>query len=457
MSMHKDICDPFRGKKITVAGLGLLGRGVGDAAFLAECGADLVVTDLKSEADLKESIDKLKHFSNISFVLGEHRLEDFQNKDFILRGAGVPFHSPYIDEARKNGIPIEMSASLFARLASIPVIGITGTRGKSTITHMIADALQAAGHHVLLGGNVRGVATLPLLKEVNNPPGSGSIAVFELDSWQLQGFGESKMSPTISVFATLYPDHMNYYKGDMDAYLKDKANIFLYQKPKDTLIVGSQTVPLLEKYKNTIRGTFIVVDEGKLPAHWGLAIPGEHNRYNAALALAVLRQLGVPDELSKKALEAFRGLPGRMELLREINGLKFYNDTNATSPDATIASLKALHKGIVNTVLIMGGADKGLDMSRLVEVLPEYCKKVILLPGTGTDKLRISNLFSVGKESRILKVSTLKEALEAALKVAEQGDAILLSPAFASFGPPPGGFKNEYDRGDQFIKLVNEI
>ncbi|MBI4120952.1 MAG: UDP-N-acetylmuramoyl-L-alanine--D-glutamate ligase [Parcubacteria group bacterium] len=442
--MQRDFCEPFRGKKITVAGLGLLGRGVGDAAFLAECGASLVVTDLKSEEDLRESTDKLKHFPNVSFVLGEHRLEDFQDKDFILRGAGVPSHSPYIDEARKRNIPIEMSASLFARLAGIPIVGVTGTRGKSTITHMIADVLKASGQHVLLGGNVRGVATLPLLKEVR----AQSIGVFELDSWQLQGFGESKISPNISVFATLYPDHMNYYKGDMDAYLQDKANIFLYQKQDDTLIVGSQALGAIEKYKKDIHGTVVVADEAGLPTHWKLAIPGDHNRYNASLALEAVRALGVSDEVSKKALEAFKGLPGRIELLREINGLKFYNDTNATSPDATLASLKTLHKGAPNTILIMGGADKGLDMGGLLEVLPTYCKTVVLLPGTGTEKLHLEPATYT-----LIKVFSLKEALEMALKKAERGDTILFSPAFASFGL----FKNEYDRGDQFTKLVNEI
>ena len=181
----------FRGKRITVMGLGLLGRGVGDARYLAECGAELIVTDLKSREQLAESVAQLKLFKNVIFVLGEHRLEDFNNRDFILKAAGVPLDSPYIAEAKKNNIPVRMSADLFAEISSIPIIGVTGTRGKSTVTHMVHAILKEAGKKVILGGNVRGVSNLELLKEATLE----HIAVLELDSWQLQGWGEAKNEP----------------------------------------------------------------------------------------------------------------------------------------------------------------------------------------------------------------------------------------------------------------------
>jgi UDP-N-acetylmuramoylalanine--D-glutamate ligase len=135
----------FKGKKITVMGLGILGRGVGDALFLAECGADLTITDLKTKTQLKESLVKLKKFKNIKYTLGEHNLEDFRNKDMILKLAGVPLDSVYIAEARGNKIPIEMSATLFAKFSDIPMIAVTGTRGKSTVTHLIDYILKKAG------------------------------------------------------------------------------------------------------------------------------------------------------------------------------------------------------------------------------------------------------------------------------------------------------------------------
>src|SRR3989344_6821165 len=244
----------FRGKKITIMGLGLLGRGVGDARYLAECGAELIVTDLKTQEALAESVEQLKEFPNIQFILGEHRLEDFRNRDFILKAAGVPVDSPYIAAAGKNGIPVRMSADLFAELSGIPCIGVTGTRGKSTVAHLIAAILKEAGKPAVLGGNVRGVSTLALLNEVTPE----HTAILELDSWQLQGWGEAQMSPHIAVFVTLYQDHLNYYHNDLDAYLADKANIFLYQKPEDTLILGKQCAPtIIDRYGERIESKTI--------------------------------------------------------------------------------------------------------------------------------------------------------------------------------------------------------
>jgi len=429
-------------------GLGLLGRGVGDARYLAENGAELIVTDLKTREQLTESIAQLQSFPNIAFVLGEHRLEDFNNRDLILKAAGVPLDSIYIAEAKKNGMPVRMSADLFAEISGIPIIGVTGTRGKSTVTHMLYAILKETEKPVALGGNVRGVSTLALLSEVTPE----HVAVLELDSWQCQGWGEMKMSPHIAVFTTFYSDHLNYYgstslttsQNALDAYLADKANIFLYQKPEDTLILGKQYAPLIiEKYGEKIEAKTIVVDETKLPDTWALCIPGMHNRYDAALALAAARALYISDDISRKALESFTGVPGRLELVAEKNGVKIYNDTTATTPEATLAALSALDDGLTKSIiLIMGGADKGLDMSALLAKLPEL-KRVILLAGTGTERIRT-------EIHKAPVFNTLEEAVTDAFSHASSGDCILFSPAFASFGM----FKNEFDRGDQFVELI---
>lgn len=443
----------FRGKKITLMGLGLLGRGVGDARYLAECGAELIVTDLKTREQLAESVAQLEAFPNITFVLGEHRLEDFNNRDMILKAAGVPLNSPYIAEAEKNAIPVRMSADLFAEISGVLVAGITGTRGKSTVTHMLHAILKEAGRKVLLGGNVRGVSTLALLADVTPE----HVAVLELDSWQLQGFGEARRSPQVAVFTTLFPDHQNYYgstslttgKSGSDQYLADKANIFLYQKPSDTLVLGKQCAAIIiEKYGAKIDSRTIVADELKLPDTWTLRIPGQHNRYNAALALAAARALGVDDSVSREALGAFAGVPGRLELIREVNGVKVYNDTTATTPDATLAALKALNVGFTkpHIILIMGGADKELDMNTLLYEIPNYTKRVILLTGTGTN--RVLEFLSGASV-----FDALDKAVQEAFVGAEAGDVVLFSPAFASFGM----FKNEYDRGDQFNALVQAV
>lgn len=433
-----DFRETFAGKRITVMGLGLLGRGVGDARFLASQGAELIVTDLKSKEELASSLEELVEFPNITYVLGEHRLEDFRDRDYILKAAGVPLDSPYIAEARAAGIPIKMSASWFAELAGIPVVGITGTRGKSTTTHMVHAIMKEAGMKVLLGGNVRGVSTLALLPQVT----SEHHALFELDSWQCQGFGDERMSPQIAVFTTFMHDHMNYYKDDMEAYLRDKANIFLYQHPEDIFVLGSQCAETVQDvFGSSMHAFTYVVGEETLPSDWQLLIPGDHNRYDAGLALCTARSLQIPDDVSRRALETFRGVPGRLELVRELNGVKIYNDTTATTPDAAIAALRALPPGRIN--LIMGGADKGLAMDELIAVVQETTKHVTLLAGTGT--VRIQEALP---NARVC--TTLTEAVDDALAHAVPGDTVVLSPAFASFGM----FINEYDRGDQFNALV---
>ncbi len=430
----------FKDKKITVMGLGLLGRGVGDVRYLAQSGAELIVTDLKSAEQLAESVEQLKEFSNIQFILGEHRLQDFRDRDMILKAAGVPLDSIYIAEARAQGIPVRMSADLLMELSEVPTIGITGTRGKSTVTHMIHHVLAETRRPVILGGNVRDVSNLELLKEATPE----HTSVLELDSWQCQGLGEAHLSPQIAVFTTFYPDHQNYYREDPGQYLLDKANIFLNQDPDDTLVVGAQCAPtLIEAFGETIISNIVIAGADKLPADWQLQIPGEHNRYNAALALAALRAYGIADDVSKQGLESFKGVPGRLELIAEKNGVKVYNDNNSTTPEATLVALDAL--GTKNTIVIMGGADKELDMNKLLLRLKEV-KRIILLAGTGT-----SRILEFIEGASVF--GTLEAAVAEAFASAHEGDTILFSPAFASFGM----FKNEYERNDQFVELVHNM
>ena len=458
----------FKNKRITMLGLGVLGRGVNVAKFLAKHGAILTITDLKTAKELASSRRELRRYKNISYVLGKHELSDFQNRDMIIKAAGVPLDSPYVAAARKNKIPVEMDASLFAKLSPATIIGVTGTRGKSTVTHLIYWILKKAGKKVFLGGNIRGLATLPLLQKTKR----GDVVVLELDSWQLQGFGPTSLklrgasdgkglSPHISVFTTFLDDHLNYYKGSRAKYFADKANIFKFQKKGDIFIAGPQVSALVKNKKLLARRSIgaggkvkskLIIPKA-IPSNWKLKIPGEHNRDNVALATEAARALRIPDKVIRQAVENFSGVPGRLELVRTVRGVKIYNDTTATTPDATIVALQALGHPMSKwkkVVLIVGGADKGLDMKKLTREIPKYCKTVIFLKGTGTEKLKI--------ESRKWKVETrefnnLKNAVAAAMKLAEKGDVVILSPAFASFGM----FKNEYDRGERFNKIVGRL
>jgi UDP-N-acetylmuramoylalanine--D-glutamate ligase len=438
----------FRDKKITVLGLGLLGRGVGDVAFLHECGAHLIVTDKKSKEELQSSLDVLDEFTDITYVLGEHRMEDFEGRDMILVAPSVPLDSPYVAHAREQGTGIVQSAALFALLSKIPVIGVTGTRGKSTVTHMIHHALsEITGEKILLGGNVRGVSNLQLLKEVKED----SLAVLELDSWQLQGFGWAQISPQIAVFTNFMEDHLNYYGGSgkshdeaMDAYFRDKAQIFLHQHEGDTLITTPDVFSRIKTLcqGDTLTQEVVLVDESTLPEEFLVPVPGEHNRKNAALALEALKAMGLTEDEALAGLATFRGVEGRLEYMGDINGVRIYNDNNATTPFATETGLRAVAQG-KNVILIAGGAYKEVDPSSLIDPIEQYCKKVVLLAGTGTDRL---------KDKIVCEVCTsIDDAVKAALASSVSGDVLLFSPGFASFGM----FKNEYDRNDQFVKLIN--
>jgi len=427
----------FANKRITLMGLGVLGRGVGDAAFLAPLCSQLVVTDRKPADELAASTAELKSYANITYVLGEHKAEDFTNTDMVIKAAGVPLNSIYIEEAKKAGVPVYMSTALFAKFAreaGAIVVGVTGTRGKSTVTHMIHHALVQAGKRAHLGGNVRGLSTLAMLPEVQ----SGDIAVLELDSWQLQGFGDLAISPDVAVFTNLMEDHLNYYLSELDYFL-DKAKIFTGQRQGDTLIAGQDIAGRISAMHPPVP----LVVPAPIPADWALKIPGEHNRANAALAAAALQALGLSSGQIRAGLESFEGVEGRLQKVATIKGVDIFNDNNATTPDATIAALKAFDKKVI---LIAGGSDKGLLLDGLADAIQENVKKAVLLAGAGTDKL--APLLSNTTVYR-----SVAEALSDALAAAEPGDIVLFSPAFASFGM----FQNEYERNDAFMSAVKAL
>ena len=441
-------CEPFKEKKITLMGLGVLGRGVGDAEFLASCGAAVIVTDKKSGVELAASVARLKKFPNITYHLGGHRIEDFTNADMVIQAAGVPLDSPEIQAARERGVPVYMSTALFAKYAmeqGAIVVGVTGTRGKTTTASMIYHTLKNAGKSVLLGGNVRGQSTLAKLPQLyeDSPHTHTVIVVLELDSWQLQGFGDLRISPHIAVVTNLMPDHQNYYK-DMGEYFADKANIFRYQRPGDFLFVGVGVLERVEAARPAARPRV----PPAIPQDWRLIVLGEHNRENASLAAAALTALGIAEGAIREGLESFEAVEGRLQLVREIGGVKIFNDNNATTPEATIAALSSLHGSVA---LIVGGSEKGLDLKTLVADIEKRAAATIVLTHAqyrGSERLKrdLRDAGAVFKEA-----TSLERALVLAME-AKPG-AILFSPGFASFGM----FKNEYDRNDEFVRLVKSL
>ena len=440
--------------------VGLIGRGIGDAAYIAEMGGEVLVVDDATQSVMQPAVDALAQYENVSFKFGPYNFADFKDADLVVVGAGAPLEEPVLLACREAGVRLVQSAALFAEISKVPIIGVTGTRGKSTVTHMIHHVLSTVteGASVLLGGNVRGVSNLQLLKEVQED----SLCVMELDSWQLQGFGWAGISPQIAVFTNFMDDHLNYYtRGGksydeaMNLYFRDKAQIFLNQEESGVFITTPAVFERAKKLPGTIGQEVILADSSVIPEDCLLAMPGEHNRLNAALAYEALRATGLSEEEIFEGLASFPGVPGRLEYLGEVKaGVKVYNDNNSTTPAATIAGLRAVgNSGERRVVLIVGGDDKNIDRSAMVAEIPQWCSKVVLFKERGTDRIRDEVFAQTEAGVQVFEEEGLKATVERAVGVAEPGEVILYSPGFSSFGKY---FINEFDRGDQFTELIRE-
>ena len=459
----------FKDKKITVFGLGLHGGGVGVVKFLAEHGAKVIVTDLKTKEQLAPSLEKLKGLKNISYVLGQHRAEDFTSVDMVIKNPAAPWTDKHIKLALEKKIPVEMDSSLFFKFCKNPIIGVTGTKGKTTTATLIYEILKNAGKNPIKVG-IGQASVLDKLLTLKKD----SVVVFELSSWRLSALGRAKLSPQIAVFKNIMPDHLNYY-GTMEKYVQDKKYIFSNQKAKDWLVVNFDDQALMELAKEATsqmikfsyqpmkksRSVFLDdqdiylntgIDVVKLGTIKDIKIPGRHNLSNVMAAIGASFAFGVKPLEIKKALPLLKGPLHRLEFVRELAGVKYYNDTAATIPNAAISALNSFVQPIV---LIAGGTDKELDFSDFAKEICEKTKNVVLLRGTATEKLlnKIRKCADDDFAEKIDVVDSIEKAINLAKGYAAKGDVIVLSPGAASFGL----FLNEFDRGDKFKDAVKRL
>ncbi len=459
----------FKNKKITVYGLGLHGGGVGVVKFLVAKGAQVIVTDLDSREKLAPSLEKLKGLKNIKYVLGQHRVEDFTNVDMVIKNPAIAWTDKHIKLALEKKIPVEMDSSLFFKLCKNKIIGVTGTKGKTTTAVLIYEILKAAGKNpIKVGiGQTSVLDKLDILKK-------DSVVIFELSSWRLSALGRAKLSPQIAVFKNLMPDHLNYY-GTMEKYLKDKKYIFINQKPRDFLVINYDDEKLKEiakespsqivkfSYEPLKKSKSVFIDDEniylnngidviKLIAVKNINIPGRHNLSNVLAAIGAVYAFGLSPLEIKKALPNLKGPLHRLEFVIEIAGVKYYNDTTASIPQAAISALQAFEQPIV---LIAGGTDKNLDFENFGKEISEKTKQVILLKGNATEKIfsQIKKYASKEFYEAIEVVDSMEKAVSLARKFAEKGDVVLLSPGATSFGL----FNNEFDRGDKFRAAVKNL
>lgn len=422
-------------------GLGIIGKGLQDALFFYNQGAKVIVTDLKNELELQASVNELKKYPDIELHLGGHLESDFRENDIIVRNPAIPKNSKFLNIARENNKQIIMEDSLFTKLTKAKVIGITGTRGKTTTSTLIYEILKYAELDVYLSGNIRGTASLPLLEKLKED----SYVVLELSSWQLQGFADEKISPQYAVITNIYEDHLNRYKG-MGDYVNDKKNIYKFQQKDNFLFLNEDMNPeYLAEFQNEAIAEKIYFSKKDFQDYKTNLI-GSHNLENIAAARAIALKIGIDEETIKRVVENFQSIEFRLEKIREINGIIFINDSASTAP---IAGIKALNSFEEKVFLVAGGASKDLDLDNFAKTIKNKCKKVALLEGSDTFRLK-----ELLPEDLILGIfQNLESAVKILYKQAEKGDVILLSPGSASFGI----FKNEFDRGEQFNKIVEDL
>ena len=452
------------GQRATVMGLGRRGGGAGVARYLAEAGAIVTVTDALSEASLAESLAELAGLP-VRYVLGGHDEADFlpSGADLVVRNPGVPRRAPLLELARRHGVPVEMEMTLFFRACPAPIIGVTGTKGKTTVSTLTATLLQGWNAATVLAGNM-GISALGRLPELTYE----TPVVIELSSWQLEGLAEHRLAPDIAVLTMIAEDHLNTYDGFAD-YAATKRSITRDQTSEQTLIVNAddpeawraaaetraRVIPFGRNERGASQDEAWLDDSQAvirlagatrtiaIPANPALA--GLHNRLNALAAITAALVRGAGETAIEAGLAAFTGIRDRMEQVAEINGVTYINDTTATAPVAAAAALQALAGRRVH--LLAGGADKKLDPTPLVEAALS-AHAVYLFAGSATpaieDALRSRGLAPEGPYQSMLA------AVSAATAAATPGDVILLSPGCASFGL----FRDEFDRGEQFRQAV---
>jgi len=451
--------EDLRGKRVLIMGLGLHGSGIASARFAAQQGAIVRVTDLRPAEVLAPSIKTLEGLP-IEYVLGEHREEDFRWAEIVIRVPGVKRSSPYLRIARENGAQIEQEIAFFFQACTGRIIGITGTRGKTTTSMLIYEILRASGARTVIGGNVAGVETLSLLPTITPE----TQVVLELSSWQLEGLEPHKLSPLVAVMTNIYPDHLDTY-ASMQEYVAAKANIFRHQHADDLAVFNfdnpwtrrlGEEAPARTWYTSLELGGSFARGSADIAPFIFTETPliGKHNLENILLATTTARLLGVSDEIIATTVRSFHGVPHRLEEVATVNGVRYINDSASTTPVASRVALEAFGGPVV---LVAGGNTKFLPLEDWPRTIVQRSRDVILLKGTGTDEL----LPALQQEAEKCRAANpvhgvyddFTAAMDEAVSLARPGDVLLFSPGFTSFGM----FLNEFDRGDKFVAYVRKL
>lgn len=444
----------IKGKNYLVVGLGV--TGIATAEFLLKNGARVTATDQRTREELPENVAELES-RGVKIVAGCHDINSVLSSTEVVLSPGVPFSSPVVKAAEEAGRPVISEVELAGRYIKTPIIAITGSNGKTTTATLIAQILTNCGKKVFLGGNIG----TPLITIAGKDKELDFI-VAELSSFQLQG--TKSFSPYISVLLNISPNHLDHH-SDFGEYLSSKLMLtrnqgesdFVIYKESDELIAKgvesskAAKVPFGFREESSGNENGVYCDGNKVRFRGeeisleGMQLRGSHNKENAMAAIAAARIAGCPMSLIEQTTVGFAPLEHRIELIREIKGVKFYNDSKSTSPAAT---LKALESFEAPVILIAGGKDKGTSYGVLSEEIKKKVKLLILM-GESSEKMREQ----LGMLTDTVLAADLDDTVSMAIKETTLGDTVLFSPGCSSFDM----FESFEDRGRRFKSIVKNI
>lgn len=452
----------IRYRKVAIIGLGVSNIPLIDYMYQKKARVT-VFDDREKESISKELMDKIELYK-FEYSFGKNSLKKLINFDIIFRSPSCLPTKPELEEEAKRGAIVTTEIEMLMKMCPCKIIGVTGSDGKTTTTSLISAILKQAGYHTYLGGNI-GIPLFTKLPEIKPE----DIVVLELSSFQLMGM---QVSPNIGVITNITPNHLNIHK-DYQEYIDAKKNIFKYQNENDRIVLNydneitrkcakeaeAQVVffSSKEKLENgfMVDGKMIKECQENIRKHildtQDVILKGEHNYQNIATALAATKTL-VNLEDAVGTIKKFNSVEHRLEFVKEINHVKWYNDSASSSPTRTISGIRAFDEELI---LIAGGYDKNLDYTPLAKPIVDKVKTLLLIGQTSGKIFEAvkQEMEKQNKDIRIYMCDTLKETVDIANRTAKAGQVVLFSPGSASFDM----FKNAYDRGSQFKNLVNKL
>ena len=450
ISAFETYFESLKGRKIAVLGLGVSNRPL--VRLLLEFGCDVTGCDKTPREKLEAEVLDLERMG-CKLSVGDTYLDNL-TADLVFRTPGMHPGNPSIVALKEKGAEITSEMEVFFEVCPCTKIAITGSDGKTTTTTLVSEMLKAAGKTVWLGGNI-GTPLLPLVRQMKEE----DFAVVELSSFQLM---DMRRSPHVALITNLAPNHLDVHK-DMEEYVESKKNIYRFQNEADILVVNADndiTAPLTgpgatcafsrmgKNVKVRLEDGIIYRDGKAILNKTDILLPGEHNVENYMAAIAVVEGL-VEDEIIRQVAKTFGGVAHRIELVRIKDGIRFYNDSIASSPSRTMAGLRSFPEKVI---LIAGGYDKHIPYDVLGPEICAHVKKLFLC-GATAPQIRAAVEKCDMEKPEMMDCGKFEAAVKAAAAVAESGDVVLMSPASASFDE----FKNFAVRGDFFKKLIMEL